>query len=243
MWSIRELKEAAKHSLNGSYWLAFAVCLVGGMLSGGINGVGSFGSGGFNPQGLSDMKGVETIIFFIVIFMVFFMFALMLGMAYTAFVGNPVLVGKSSYFIQNGLNGEGKFSLLFSVFKKGQYLSVVKTMIIKDLFVILWTLLFIVPGIIKSYSWRMVPYILAENPNMNYKDALNLSEGMTDGEKLNMFVMDLSFIGWWILGVLACCGIGAWFVLPYYEATWAQFYFVMRRKVGLAFEGGIYEES
>ena len=75
----------------------------------------------------------------------------------------------------------------------------------------------------------MVPYILSETPDLDYKAALSLSKSMTDGEKWKMFVLDLSFIGWYILGALALF-IGVLFVNPYVEATWAQFYLAMRTK-------------
>ena len=99
----------------------------------------------------------------------------------------------------------------------------------------LWALLFIIPGIIKSYEYCMVPYILAENPNISSERAFELSRLMTKGEKWKIFVLDLSFIGWRILGVLCCC-VGGIFLEPYYEATFAELYQVMREKAhGLGF--------
>ena len=103
-------------------------------------------------------------------------------------------------------------------------------MFLTNLFIGLWTLLFIIPGIIKSYSYRMVPYILSETPKLDYKEALNISKRMTDGEKFKMWILDLSFMGWYVLGALALF-VGVLFVNPYVEATWAQFYLTMRRKV------------
>jgi uncharacterized membrane protein len=74
----------------------------------------------------------------------------------------------------------------------------------------------------------MVPYILADNPNIGYKRAIELSNNMTAGNKFNMFVLDLSFIGWYILGMLAFF-IGTLFVLPYHFATEAELYLVLRK--------------
>ncbi len=74
----------------------------------------------------------------------------------------------------------------------------------------------------------MVPFILADSPNIGYKRALNLSEQMTGGHKFNMFVLDLSFIGWYLLGLLAFF-IGIFFVLPYVNATQAELYLVLRK--------------
>jgi uncharacterized membrane protein len=94
----------------------------------------------------------------------------------------------------------------------------------------LWFLLLIIPGIVKLYAFRMVPFILADNPNIGYKRALNLSEQMTGGHKFNMFVLDLSFIGWFLLGLLAFF-IGVFFVLPYYNAAQAELYLTLRKSV------------
>lgn len=99
----------------------------------------------------------------------------------------------------------------------------VLVMFMKSLFVFLWSLLFLIPGIIKSYEYRFVAYIVAENPGIDYKTALAVSRDMTYGHKGAMFVLDLSFIGWFLLGGLLC-GIGVLFVYPYYDATYAQLY-------------------
>ena len=73
-----------------------------------------------------------------------------------------------------------------------------------NLFIALWTLLLIVPGIIKSYEYRMVPYILAENPGMNRKEAFAISKRMMTGKKWATFVLDLSFFGWIFLSIFTC---------------------------------------
>jgi uncharacterized membrane protein len=75
----------------------------------------------------------------------------------------------------------------------------------------------------------MVPYILADNPDMGYKRAINLSKQMTKNEKLKIFVLDLSFLGWFILGGLLF-GIGILFVQPYYDATNEELYLKLREK-------------
>ena len=72
-------------------------------------------------------------------------------------------------------------------------------MFLKGLFQGLWSLLFVIPGIIKSYEYRMIPYILSENPNISRKRAFEISKQMMKGNKWDTFVLDLSFIGWQIL--------------------------------------------
>ena len=93
-----------------------------------------------------------------------------------------------------------------------------------DLFISLWSLLLIIPGIIKSYEYLMVPYILAENPQMDRKEIFEISRRMMDGEKMNAFLLDLSFLGWIFLTVLTCGVAGILYVQPYMMATRTELY-------------------
>ena len=99
-----------------------------------------------------------------------------------------------------------------------------------NLKILLWLFLFIVPGFIKAYEYSMIPYLLAENPNLSADEAFSLSKQMTTGQKMDLFVLDLSFLGWIILGLI-CCGIGILFVLPYPEATNAEVYLILKESV------------
>lgn len=96
-----------------------------------------------------------------------------------------------------------------------------------SLFVFLWSLLFIIPGIVKAYSYRFTPYILADCPNVKAKDALKLSMRMTDGVKGEIFVFDLSFIGWFLLTFLTC-GILSIYTIPYFKVAEATLYESMK---------------
>jgi uncharacterized membrane protein len=94
--------------------------------------------------------------------------------------------------------------------------------------IILVSLLMSLPVIIKRYSYRMTPWILADNPQIGYKRALRLSMDLTSGHKWDIFILDLSFIGWYLLGLMAC-GVGVIFVTPYYLAVQAELYARLRR--------------
>ena len=87
----------------------------------------------------------------------------------------------------------------------------------------LWTLLFIIPGIVKSYSYAMTPYILADHPELSGEQAISRSMAMMQGNKLRLFLLHLSFIGWAILATLTC-GIGFLWLYPYIYASMAVFY-------------------
>ena len=80
------------------------------------------------------------------------------------------------------------------------------------------------PGIVKSYEYRMVPYILAENPGMNRSEAFAISKQMMNGQKWDVFVLDLSFIGWHLLSGITLGIVGIFWVNPYVQATNAELY-------------------
>lgn len=95
--------------------------------------------------------------------------------------------------------------------------------LLQSVFVMLWSLLFIVPGIIKAYSYSMSTYILADNPGMAPNDAIKASMQLMQGNKWRLFCLDLSFIGWDLLSALTC-GILYFWVAPYKQAAYAAFY-------------------
>ena len=172
-----------------------------------------------------------TTIFIIVLA---FMVGLVIAFGWSAFVAGPITVGKNRYFMEHRGFGS-RFERLFWAFRSGRYMNVVKIMFWREVKIFLWSLLFIIPGIIKAYEYCMVPYILAENPQISSKRAFELSKQMTKGEKWKIFVLGLSFYGWILLGLLCCC-VGQFFVMPYIEATYAELYQVMREKAhGLGF--------
>lgn len=138
------------------------------------------------------------------------------------FALNPLQVGCRKWFINNK-KGKAELSDIIYCFTHN-YLNVVKIMFFKLLKTFLWSLLFIIPGIIKAYEYRMIPYLLAENPNMSMEEAFARSKKMMDGNKMATFVLELSFIGWMLV---ACCGCGIlnlFFVNPYRELTNTELY-------------------
>ena len=109
----------------------------------------------------------------------------------------------------------------FKVFNKyGRYLGV---SLLYTLYVLLWTLLFIIPGIVKSYAYAMTPYIVYDHPEMDADDCIHESRMMMKGHKWKLFCLDLSFIGWAILCIFTL-GIGLLWLQPYIEASHAKFY-------------------
>lgn len=140
---------------------------------------------------------------------------------------NPLRVGCNRFFAENSA-APAQLGEMGYGFKSG-YGRVVGTMLRTDIYSILWSLLFVIPGIIKSYSYRMVPYILAEEPELSGKDVITRSRQMMNGHKWKAFVLDLSWILWIFFGIITL-GFGMLFhVAPYMEATNAELYHALKR--------------
>ncbi len=119
------------------------------------------------------------------------------------------------------------FKGMFSGYTGGRFESTFMTYLLYEVFIFLWLLLFFIPAIIKSYSYAMTPYIMKDMLDAGHKpdatEAITESRQLMDGHKTDLFVLDLSFIGWWLLGIITC-GIGMLWVIPYYRQTKANFY-------------------
>ena len=238
MWDFSTLKQNARNSLKSfGFWTPVFVCLMHGLLAGTSYGGSAASSESseettiidtFFPQ--LDSLAEDPFFSFIVIAIAIALIILIIAfaLAWSAFIGGPATVGKNRFFMEHRFS-RAQFKKLFWAYGCGSYLNVVKIMFVYEVKLLLWTLLFIIPGIIKSYEYFMVPYILAENPTISCEDAFYLSKKMTDGEKASIFFLQLSFIGWYFLSVLTC-GIGFIALQPYMEATFAELYQVMREK-------------
>lgn len=145
------------------------------------------------------------------------------------FVGNLLKMGGYRFFILNQTAQPGIGTLLDG-FRSGHYVNIVLTMFLRDLFTALWSLLLVVPGIVKHYEYLMVPYIIAENPAMDYKEAFQISKQMMDGEKMEAFIMDLSFLGWHLLSAVTCGLLAIFYVNPYVQASFAEMYTFNKQK-------------
>lgn len=238
MWTRKELKTKAKEALKRNYWKVVLVSVLVILLSGGFSYGFSGGSGGSSPkEEISEMQEMTTspatealssadliiiVIVAIVIFTVVFCIVFAIAYAIAAFLYNPVLVGVDRFMLKS-VDDKAEVKEIAYAFDHS-YMNVVKTMFFKDLYVFLWTLLFVIPGVYKKYQYRMVPYIMAEHPEMNYKEALELSKNMMDGEKWHAFVLDLSFVLWHVLGIITCGILEAFYIAPYQNLTNAELY-------------------
>ncbi len=247
MWTRSLLKNNAKAVLRQRYWQCLLACLITDFL------------GGFSTD-LADLIGLipsfftigyrYSIDYYIVVAIFLSLLIAMLlgslGVIFSIFVSNPLLVG-SCRFMMESRYGNAPLETLFSTFRK-PYGNVIKVMLLRKLQVFLWSMLFLVPGIYKQLQYFAVPYLLAENPYLSFPRACELSKAMTEGEKWNIFVLHLSFLGWILLAALASQlvslgllgGVGVIFLNPYMQATYAELYAALRAK---AFSLGITDES
>lgn len=171
---------------------------------------------------LTDMEimvfgiSLVVIICMIALFIMAFIYALM------ALLYNPFYTGVCRFMLKSVDDKADVKEIAYGF--DHSYKNVVKTMFHTDIRVIAWTFLFIIPGIYKKYQYRMVPYILAEHPDMNYKEVLQMSRDIMNGEKWHAFVLDLSFILWHILGTITCGIVEVFYVSPYVYLTNAALY-------------------
>ena len=176
-----------------------------------------------DKNGEVDGKGaIATVAIIVISVMTLTVIVFAITLAIDALLINPVEMGCNRFFLKN-LDEEADLSNVTFAFDHN-YKNVVEVMIRRDIAIALWSMLFVVPGIIKSYEYRMIPYLLADNPNMSYKEAFAMSKEMMDGNKWKAFVLDLSFIGWQLLSVLTLGLLSIFYVNPYKFATNAALY-------------------
>jgi len=157
--------------------------------------------------------------------------SLLLGAVSFTIIGSLLLIGAiefgyCAYLITVTRNKDSDFGKLLSGFNR--FGDVCITGILKWLYTGLWSLLFVIPGIVKSYSYAMTMYIMQDHPELSGNDAITKSRRMMDGHKFDLFILDLSFIGWYLLGALTFGIMIVFYVEPYRQVTRANFYEQLR---------------
>ena len=225
MLRAADYRERARASLSGNWGMAVLVCFVGALL-GGIQSVipvtanYQYGEGmsvqifGINMslnQLPAEMLGILAV-----------MMSILSIYALAQFViGGVVELGMCAYFSKRALGENADIKDEFAYFQYfGKALGL---RIVTSIFIFLWTMLFIIPGLIATYRYAMAPYILADNPELTARESLNESKRIMDGHKFDLFVLQLSFFWWYILGSITF-GIAYVYVIPYINATTANFY-------------------
>ncbi len=234
-WVRSDLKARGKAAFKSNYWLCVVAAIIALILEGGSSrSVSGFGNTDaidsvyFDATGNLNLDISSTILLGVLMAV---LGASIIALILDIFVLQPINAGVKRFFLVN--TGEkAKLGEVLYAFKNGNYWNVVKTKFLANLYIILWTCLFIVPGIIKVYSYRMVPYILAENPQMSTKEIIDRSRQMMDGNKWKAFVLDISFIGWYFLSAITLGLVGIFFASPYIMATNAELYLTLSGRKG-----------
>lgn len=192
----RELKNNAKLALRGNWGWAVLMCLINMIIVAILSGVGYEGtkSWGIIP----------------------------------ALIGNFIALSLAISFLKLRDNDklEKPYVSAFSVFTENRFGPECINFVMTTIFTFLWSLLLIIPGIIKSYSYAMTPYIVkdmvASGKQVGATDGINASKALMNGHKMDLFIFNLSFIGWFLLGGISV--IGLLWVVPYYQTAKANFY-------------------
>ena len=228
MLTSKELRVKAWNSLKGKYWRAFLVILVLGLLA----SIGTSLETG--SQNLTDMLNLvdpsemdETMELGAAVVGAIATVMAVVGMAISLFVGNAADVGLAHYFILN-TDSKPSFADAFYGFKV-KYLRNIGTLLLVGIKIVLWSCLLLIPGIIKSVEYSIIPYILADDAEITSKEAFRKAKEMMMGNKWRLCKLYISFFGWFVLCVVTC-GLGTPFLLPYVSAANAEFYAELKNK-------------
>ena len=212
-----ELRLKARESLKGNYWyavmVAFVAAIFGALM---ING-GSY-SVNIEERATELFGNLPTIV------KTYLIIAASTAGAinFVAFIlGGVVQLGYAQYLLKQQDREVNSVKDLFSQFDR--FSQGFLQAFLRGLYTFLWTLLFIIPGIVKSFAYAMTPFLMAEDPNLTAKEAIKLSQERMMGHKGELFCLGLSFIGWSLLAALTG-GIGNIFLNPYMNAAYAAFY-------------------
>ena len=228
MWSISELKEKGKAAFKGNYWKCVLVGLILTIIAGGSAGGSSSNTTNQLQNNASEMTPEQAAA--LVAVSIGVCVFLVVWMLLKIFLLNVVEVGCHNFF-KNNLVREGvDLSEIKAAFGTN-YKRCVLTMFLRNLYTALWMLLLIIPGLIKSYSYAMVPFILMDEPELSGNEVITRSREMMNGHKWRTFVLDLSFIGWILLTIITCGIVGVFWTNPYMYSTRAALYHELRGTV------------
>ncbi len=224
------LKERAKQLLKNRYWMCVAICAIPIAIETFLTPTSvSFNSpqNSFTEIPLNNYDDwLSGVIIAIIILAIILSFSFTLVLS--AFVTNQLQVGSCRFFLKYRRNNPVGISEIFRSYKDKTFLNIAKITLLRDLYVGLFSLIFIVPGIIKALEYWAVNYILCVRPDIDKNDAFELSYKLTDGHRGELFLLELSFFGWGLLSVLSFGVAGVFYVFPYMQLTYAEYFSYLR---------------
>lgn len=235
MWSIKDVKTRGRVAFKANYWLCVLVGIVlslllsGGVMAGRSGGQSSVDEASVeletsvnslqqSVEALPDdtkmkifaaIAGIST-------------FVVIVGILLKIFVWNPLKVGCYRFFAQNVEYTPAKLGCVADGFS--DYGHVLVTLLLRDLVIAAGFILFVIPGFVMVYALRLVPYIIKDEPNLSAREVLSRSMQLMRGNKWRAFLLDLSFLGWQLLGILTLGIVEVFWTTPYLMSTEAALY-------------------
>ena len=248
-----DFRAKAREALRGNWGKAVGVGLVASLLGAATTAVGSSGGSSSgsgtgttsgaevglvenepylgllgldlsNIDSITDLNGIiptEYQVGFMLILSVFSFLAIVFTILHFT-IGGAVTLGYVKFNLNLMDNKPASFAQLFSEFHRlgaGFFMQ-----LLRSVYIFLWSLLLVIPGIYAAYGYAMTPYILLENPEMTANEAITKSKELMDGNRWRLFCLEISFFGWTLLAALLTLGIGVLWLKPYMEASFAAFY-------------------
>lgn len=210
-----ELRRIARQNLEGTWAISVGVALVAAILGGSMTGAGSNVNFNINEETIRNLPPI-----FWTVLLPMASLAGILGLV-SLILGGTVELGYARFLLKQHDRKELQFSDLFSQFDR--FGTGFAQKFLRTLYTFLWSLLLIIPGIVKGLSYAMTPFILEEHPELTASEAIKASMKLMDGHKMALFILGLTFIGWQLLACLTM-GIGFLFLNPYMNAAYAAFY-------------------
>ena len=209
-----DYRRIAREKLSGHWGISVGTALIAGLLGGAVSSSGDL-SFLFNEELLAFMPNALLALFATI--------GAISGLLSLAqfIIGGTVQIGYTHYLLKQQDGGELKLQDLFSQFHRfgAGFLQA----FLRSLYILLWSLLLVVPGIVKGFSYAMTPFIMADHPEMSANEAITASRELMDGHKWDLFLLNLSFIGWNLLSLLTLGILSLW-IIPYQNAAHAAFY-------------------
>ncbi len=236
MWTRDEIKAQGKAAFKANYWKCVLVGILLSLLYGSGARAASNASSTVNAADTADQTTAalqqqlnslpqEQQVHIALAILSGLSLVFLVSFLLKVFVFNPLKVGCREFFVENVEEAPAGLHAIGTGFRK--YGKTFITLLLTDLLLCLWALLLVVPFFIKVYSYRMVPYILAEHPDMSPMEIIKCSCEMMNGHKWNVFLYDLSFIGWYLLSIVTFGLVGIFWTKPYKESSDAALYLAL----------------
>ncbi len=224
MWNRKDMKAKGKLAFKANYWRCVLVAFIGVVILGAIGGYGGgrASSVSTSEEGMAALMNGDVAQYYGLILGVMGSIIL-ISVIISLLIYYPLSVGVDRFFIvnRNKPADVGEIGYGFKNFGRS-----VLGLFLSELLIMIGCIV-VIPGIILSYSYRLVPYIIADDPTISATDAIKKSREMMKGYKWKSFVLDLSFIGWALLSGITLGLVGIFYAYPYMFATYAEMYKVI----------------